>query len=301
MATDLNGVLPVVPTPFLDSGELDLPSLANLIDFAVDAGASALVYPGVASEDVHLTPEERNACLQAAVTQNRGRLPIVAGVNSKTAEGMVAAAEQATANGADMIMAMAIPDMGADFIEWFKRISNATEGRPIILQNLFAPRGADLSAQGMLELAEAVPAIRYVKEEGIPSGAKVSALVAAVGGNLKGVIGGGGARYVFEELERGAVATMPAIELLELHVNLLNAYFQHRREEALALYTQSLPLLLIQAPFRMRMTKHILKHKGLIKSDFVREPLPEMDDQLKHLVLELYEATTSNRETSLAS
>ncbi len=301
MATDLNGVLPVVPTPFLDNGELDLPSLANLIDFAVDAGASALVYPGVASEDVHLTPEERDACLQTVVTQNRGRLPIVAGVNSNTAEGMVAAAEQAAANGADMIMAMAIPDMGTDFVDWFKRISDATEGRPIILQNLFAPRGADLSAQGMLELAEAVPAIQYVKEEGIPSGAKVSALVAAVGGNLKGVIGGGGARYIFEELERGAVATMPAIELLELHVDLLNAYFQHRREEALALYTKSLPLLLIQAPFRMRMTKHILKHKGLIKSDFVREPLPEMDDQLKHLVLELYEATTSIQETSLAS
>ncbi|MDC0738315.1 dihydrodipicolinate synthase family protein [Cognatishimia sp. SS12] len=301
MAADLNGVLPVVPTPFLDSGELDLRSLANLIDFAVDAGASALVYPGVASEDVHLTPAERAACLQTAVRQNRGRLPIVAGVNSKTAQGMVDAAEQAAASGADMIMAMAIPDMGADYVNWFKRISAATEGRPIILQNLFAPRGADLSAQEMLNLAEAIPAIHYVKEEGIPSGVKVSALVAAVGGSLKGVIGGGGARYVFEELERGAVATMPAIELLELHVGLLNAYFEHRRDHALELYTKSLPLLLIQAPYRMRMTKHILKHKGLIKSDFVREPLPEMDDQLKHLVLELYEATSAIRETSLAS
>jgi 4-hydroxy-tetrahydrodipicolinate synthase len=200
-----------------------------------------------------------------------------------------------------MIMAMAIPDMGADFASWFKRISDATEGRPIILQNLFAPRGADLSSQDMLELAQAVPAIQYVKEEGIPSGTKVSALVAAVGAELKGVIGGGGARYVFEELERGAVATMPAIELLELHVELLNAYFQHRREDALALYTKSLPLLLIQAPYRMRMTKHILRHKGLIKSDYVREPLPEMDGQLKHLVLELYEATTTIQEAALAS
>jgi 4-hydroxy-tetrahydrodipicolinate synthase len=301
MKEDLTGVLPVVPTPFLESGALDLPSLANLVDFSVRAGASALVYPGVASEDVQLSSDERDACVQTVVRQNNGRLPVIAGVNANTAQGMVDTAERAAANGADMIMAMAIPDMGADYVDWFQRISDATEGRPIILQNLFAPRGADLSAEGMLALAKAVPAIHYVKEEGIPSGAKVSALVAAVGSDLKGVIGGGGARYVFEELERGAVATMPAIELLELHVQLLEAYFDHRREEALALYTKSLPLLLIQAPFRMRMTKHILRHKGLIKSDFVREPLPEMDEQLKHLVLELYEATAPVQETSLAS
>jgi 4-hydroxy-tetrahydrodipicolinate synthase len=149
-------------------------------------------------------------------------------------------------------------------------------------------------------LAGAVPAIRYVKEEGVPSGPTVSRLVSAVGPDLDAVIGGGGARYLLEELDRGAVATMPAIELLSLHVALMTAYQAGRREEAVRLYEQSLPLLLIQAPYRMRLTKLILKHHSLIDTDLVREPLPEMDDTLKKLAIELYTRATRIQEKTNA-
>lgn len=297
----LSGVLPVVPTPFLESGEIDLSSLRRLVDFSHGAGAGALVYPGVASEDVQLSSEERSACLSAVVEQNAGRLPVIGGVNANTAEGMVDMAALVASQGADMVMAMAIPDMGDDYTRWFKRVAEATNGLPIVLQNLFAPRGADLTADQMIALAKEVPEIRYVKEECIPSGTRVTALVAATGLDLDAVIGGGGARYVFEELERGAVATMPAIELLELHVQLMAAHADGRRAKALALYNRSLPLLLIQAPYRMRMTKLILKHRGLIKSDHVREPLPLIDETLERLILELYESAVAVDERSLAS
>ncbi|MDE0591572.1 dihydrodipicolinate synthase family protein [Halocynthiibacter sp. C4] len=301
MQQKLSGVLPVVPTPFFEDGAVDIESLRNLVNFSVDAGVGALVYPGVASEDVQLSSEERKACLSAVVDQNAGRVPVIGGVNATTAEGMVQMAEQVADLGADMIMAMAIPDMGGDWSKWFHRISDATEGLPIVLQNLFAPRGADLSAEEMIALANAVPAVRFVKEECIPSGERVSELVAAVGADLDAVIGGGGARYLFEELERGAVATMPAIELLETHVQLMNAYAAGRRAEALELYTRSLPLLLIQAPYRMRMTKLILKHRGMIKSDFTREPLPALDAKLQALVLEQYALLNQSLEMSCAS
>ncbi len=301
MTATLTGVLPVVPTPFDASGEIDLPSLARLVDYSIGAGAAGLVYPGVASEDVQLSDAERAACLQAVVKQNAGRLPVIAGVNSNVAAEMVDLAKQAAENGADMIMAMAIPDMADDYALWFQRISDATGGLPIILQNLFGPRGADLTAAQMVDLAKSVPAVQFVKEEGIPSGAKVSAMVSAVGADLSAVIGGGGARYVFEELERGAVATMPAIELLELHVALLKKYANFDRQGALELYKNSLPLLLIQAPYRMRMTKHILKNNGLIADDHVREALPEMDEQLKSFVLELYASLYADQEISFAS
>ncbi len=295
----LQGVLPVVPTPFAASGAPDLDSLRRLTDHAVRAGAAALVYPGVASEDVHLTTEERSACLTAVVEAAAGRRPVLAGVNSADPAEMVELARGVTAQGAQGIMAMAVPAMRDDLSGWFRRIEAATDGQPIVLQNLGGPRGANLDAAEMIALARAVPAIRYVKEEGIPSGPKVSELVQACGPDLDAVIGGGGARYLLEELDRGAVATMPAIELLDLHVALTEAYAAGRRDEALALYERSLPLLLIQAPYRMRMTKLILKHRGLIETDIVREPLPEMDAPLKKLVLELYERATV-REQALA-
>jgi 4-hydroxy-tetrahydrodipicolinate synthase len=292
----LTGVLPIVPTPFSADGTPDIGSLRRLVDHGVSAGAAALVYPGVASEDVHLTAAERAECLGVVVAQVAGRVPVIAGVNSADPAEMVALARTVASQGAKAIMAMAVPEMRDDLVGWFEKISEATGGLPIVLQNLFAPRGADLSAEEMIALAKAVPAIRFVKEEGIPSGPKVSALVAACGPDIDAVIGGGGARYLYEELERGAVATMPALELLDLHVALINAYAEGRREEALELYQRSLPLLLIQAPYRMRMTKLILKHRGLIETDHVREALPEMDATLKQLTITLYDRLSKAAE-----
>lgn len=289
MNRPLEGVLPIVPTPFSRDGLADEVSLRRVVVHAIEAGASALVYPGVASEDLFLSAEERRDCLGHVARLAEGRLPVIAGVNSADPAEMVEITKMATEAGADGVMAMAVTAMGEAAGTWFARIAKVLgEDRPIILQNLFKPRGADLSADEMLALAAEVPAIRYVKEEGIPSGPKVSRLVAGCGPDLDGVIGGGGARYLLEELDRGAIATMPAVELLELHVALMRAYANNDRAEALRLYERSLPLLLIQAPYRMRLTKLILKNRGLIECDDVREPLPEMDKELQQFALELY-------------
>lgn len=285
----MEGVLPVVPTPFKEDGGVDLASLERVVDDAVEQRAFALVYPGVASEDVLLTPEERSACLATVVKTVAGRIPVVAGVNSDQPQGMVDYARGLADTGVSAVMAMAIPAMGAETEAWFARMADVLDGKPIILQNLGAPRGADLSPMQMRQLAAKVPSIRYVKEETIPSGQRVSALVEGIGAEFDAVIGGGGARFLFEELERGATATMPAIELLDLHVALVDAFMAGNREHALHLYEASLPLLLLQATYRMRLTKLILKERGLIACDAVREKLPPLDDKHTRLILEYHQ------------
>ena len=297
----LAGVLPVVPTPFSEDGSVDHESLSNVVSYAIGCGVSSLVYPGVASEDIQLSVEERTACVQTVTQSAAGKVTVIGGVNSPDAEEMVALAKFMREQGVDGIMAMAVPSMAEKgFVHWFQSISDATGGLPIVLQNLFAPRGANLDATEMLELSRNVEAIRYVKEEAIPSGPTVSAVVAGMGDALEGVIGGGGARYVFEELERGVIATMPAIELLELHVALLEAYSAGDRDYALELYQRSLPLLLMQAPYRMRLTKLILKNRGIIKTDLVREDLPMLDDVSRALILEMYQSLEPVQEANVA-
>ena len=59
MKAALKGVLPIVPTPFAKSGEVDEVSLRKVAAHAIEAGAAALVFPGVASEDLYLSAEER--------------------------------------------------------------------------------------------------------------------------------------------------------------------------------------------------------------------------------------------------
>ena len=179
------GVLPVVPTPFKEDGGVDLGSLERVVDDAVEQRAFALVYPGVASEDVLLTADERASCLDTVVKTVGGRVPIVAGVNADQPQGMVDYAGALADSGVSAVMAMAIPAMGDEIEKWFTRMADALGGKPIILQNLGAPRGADLSPAQMRQLAAKVPSIRYVKEETIPSGQRVSALVERRGGPRK--------------------------------------------------------------------------------------------------------------------
>ena len=79
----LSGTLPVLATPFTAEGAaVDRASLRRLVDYAVDAGADGLVYPGVASEFGQLTVEERTAALETVVDAARGRLPVIVGASA---------------------------------------------------------------------------------------------------------------------------------------------------------------------------------------------------------------------------
>ena len=55
----IDGVVPIVPTPFFQDGSPDWNSLKNLLDFAVQAGVSAVCLPAYASEFYKLTDSER--------------------------------------------------------------------------------------------------------------------------------------------------------------------------------------------------------------------------------------------------
>jgi 4-hydroxy-tetrahydrodipicolinate synthase len=134
-----------------------------------------------------------------------------------------------------------------------------------------------LTAKAIIEIAASVPAITYIKEETLPSGPAITALRAAAIPNVRGVFGGGGARYIIDELDRGACGAMPAVELTDLHVALWSAYASGDRAQARRLYGLSLPLLTAQAVYRMRLTKLVLAQRGIADARHVRASLPEMD------------------------
>ncbi|MBT8100731.1 MAG: hypothetical protein KJO82_13330 [Gammaproteobacteria bacterium] len=66
------------------------------------------------------------------------------------------------------------------------------------------------------------------------------------------------------------------------------------------MYERSLPLLLTQAPYRMRLTKLILKHRGIINCDLVREELPELDEVSRTLILDMYRSLALDGEVAVA-
>lgn len=276
----LQGIFPVIPTLFTARNELDLAGQRRVIRFALAAGAHGLVFPGVASEYSHLSLPEREQLLALVAAETAGKVPLVGGASAPTANEVIAAGSIALKHGIRHLMIMAPVGLGADVAAhrtFFQQVAAGLPGAEIILQNAPVPTGAGLGAKAIIEIAASIPAITYIKEETLPSGPAITALRAAAIPSVRGVFGGGGARYIIDELDRGACGAMPAVELTDLHVALWSADASGDRAQARRLYRLSLPLLVTQAIYRMRLTKLVLAQRGIADAQHVRAPLPEMD------------------------
>jgi 4-hydroxy-tetrahydrodipicolinate synthase len=183
-------------------------------------------------------------------------------------------------------MIMAPPHAGQDVakhVAFYAAVVEAAPGIAIMLQNAPAPNGAGLSPEAVAAITAQVPAIRTVKEETLPCGQHVTRILAASAGGraaattLDGVMGGAGARFILDELARGACGTMPALELADAHVALWRAWQRGDRAEARRIYTLTLPLLAFQMTFRVRATKEVLKRRGLLTHTHARAAGPKLD------------------------
>jgi 4-hydroxy-tetrahydrodipicolinate synthase len=160
---------------------------------------------------------------------------------------------------------------------FFTRVARAAGEVPIMLQNAPPPAGSGLPIDTVVAVTRAVANIHYVKEEALPSGARITQTLASAPSNLRGVFGGGGGRYITDEFARGAVGTMPACELSEVHVALVRAHRAGNRAQVRHLFNRMLPLLNFQAVFRMAMTKETLRRRGVIANAGKRAAGPELD------------------------
>ena len=182
----------------------------------------------------------------------------------------------------------AMADDLASMAAFFRDI-HAGAGIDIMLQNAPAPMGIGLALDRVATLARAVDGIRYVKEEAPPSGQRITELSELAGASLDAVFGGAGARYVIDELIRGAKGTMPACEITELHVAMYDRFIAGDTAQARDLFERTLPLLNMQAIFRWRLTKAVLQRRGLIDSAHVRAAGARLDRYDRHELAALLE------------
>ncbi len=280
MAAGLKGILPVLPTPFLADGRVDEAGMSRLVQFALNQGVDGVVFPGFASEVESLDGDERARLLKIVFTEVAGQVPVVAGASAADWHEVVEHGRVATSLGIRHLMVQPPKSVGTGAPALIAFLGNILEALPdveIILQNAPAPRGSDLSPQAIVEIIRALPRVAYVKEETLPAGPAISHIIAHAPKTLKGVIGGGGARYILDEYARGATAAMPALEIAAEHVAIDRALTAGKRDEARKIYVRTLPLLVLQAVYRMRLTKHVLVRRGVIDSVGVRASTPDLD------------------------
>ncbi|MDE2820404.1 MAG: dihydrodipicolinate synthase family protein [Chloroflexota bacterium] len=294
MTDRLAGILPVLQTALADDGDFDLPSMERQIEFCIRAGADGLVFPVLGSEFMFLSDKERRDLVAFVVKHGAGRIPIIAGVAGASAAIAVEQAAHAAHAGANAVIAMppyvavATPDQ---IFAYFKRIAEAAR-IPVIIQH--APLGPGMNIAFLKRLLAEVEHINYIKEEMEPSAHHISELVEARIPGCWGIFGGGFCRWMMSELDRGATGFMPAVEIVDIHVQIWRAYQAGDKERAREIFNQIAPLILLTQQLRLPLVKEILVRRGILTSGVLRQPgLPPLD-QADHRELEVALAAASH-------
>lgn len=289
----MQGVYPILVTPFEKAGQIDDESLRKLVDFNIDSGVHGL---GVAlgSEVFKLSEAERLQVTRTVVDQTRGRVPVVINTGAAGTDLALLYSVTAEENGADALMLMppAFRPVGPTEVrEYYRAISDAVN-IPIFIQDTAnAPVPSSLAHQ----IAEETEHVRYIKVESPPTVEKVADAVSQAG-DLMTVFGGGGGNYFIEEMRRGSVGTMPGCSQPEAFVEIWNCFHNGDERKARTVFeSRILPVNRIAAQSWgafYHVNKELLRHRGIISTATVRSPTSPFPDvalrELQELINELY-------------
>ena len=288
------GVFPIAPTPFTESGDLDVPGQRRVLDCMVDQGVDGICILANYSEQFLLTDNERNTLLDVCLSHVSGRVPVIVTCSHFSTRIAVERAGAAASAGAAMLMLMppyhgnALRANEAGMLQHFSSVADATS-IPIMIQD--APlSGVSLSVPFLVRLAREVPAARYFKIEVPNAAAKLRALVEMGGDVIEGPFDGEESITLMADLDAHATGTMPSALLPDLIKPVLEHYRAGRRKEAAAAYARILPLINFEnRQCGLRAAKTVMAAGGVIKSDAMRHPLEALHAATRAGLLELAE------------
>lgn len=286
------GVVPIAPTPFTPSGDIDLDGQRRVLDCMIDQEVDGICILANYSEQFLLSDDERDTLLDLCMSHIAGRVPAIVTCSHFSTRLAIERARRAKAAGAAMLMLMP-PYHGATLrvdekgiFEHFQRIAEAAR-IPIMVQD--APlSGTSLSAPFLARLAREVPQVGYFKIEVPGTAGKLRALIDAGGKAIVGPFDGEESITLMADLDAGATGTMPSALLPDLIKPVFQLYRAGKRAEAAAAYARILPLINYEnRQCGLRAAKTAMAEGGVIKSDAVRHPLEQMHPATRAGLLDL--------------
>lgn len=270
----IDGIVPVVPTPFTAEEAVDWAALGGLIEFAIACGASAVCLPAYGSEFYKLSEAERLRLVEEAVAAARGRIPVVAQVNYPSARQAAEVARACASAGAAAI-STAVPRLfplgEADLARYFGRLLEAIDV-PLLMQD-FNPGGPTVRPEFVRDLHRSHPHFRYVKLEEPLMAAKVARILEETSGGV-GVLTGWGGMYLLELADTGIAGAMPGLALADLLDRVFRLARAGRKAQAAEVFEGLLPQIvysLQNLELYHHAEKSLLQARGVLAGAHVRE------------------------------
>jgi 4-hydroxy-tetrahydrodipicolinate synthase len=152
----LGGYAPALPTPFADSGDLDVAALQRLCRRQLEEGATALVVCETAGEAPTLSRTEHHTIVSIAAGVAQREIPVIAGAGSNSTRQAVELARDAEVAGADAILSI-VPYYNkptqAGMHAHFRAIAESTS-LPVILYDVPSRTVCGLADETIARLAE---------------------------------------------------------------------------------------------------------------------------------------------------
>jgi 4-hydroxy-tetrahydrodipicolinate synthase len=274
----LEGIYPVVPTPYENDGDIDYESIEKLAAFMLGKGVNGLAVLGTLGEGHKLDQNERNLVIQRFKSNMPKGFGLVVGVRAAGTGLALRMAQAAQASGADAILLGPLPlQSDTALLTYYQRVSAAVDV-PVMIHDYPAATGIVISPDLIGRLFKENRNIVYIKLEDPPTGPKMEAIRKQSGSEVK-IFGALGGMYAFEELDRGAVGIMTGFAFPELLVELYRRYRSNDIDGAAAIFYDMLPLnrLEFQPGIGVSIRKQVLVKRGVFKTAHVRHPGQDAD------------------------
>ena len=263
----IDGVVPIIPTPFREDQTIDHTAVAACVRFAAESGVSAVCLPAYGSEFYKLSESERGQLLETAINAADGKVLVLAHSNHPAAIHAIEIAQANEARGADLI-SFAVPRIfslpEADLLEYCRAVCSSVS-IPVLVQD-FNPNGITIGPDFCRQLADACPNFRYVKLEEPLMAPKVAAIRQATEDRV-GVLEGWGGMYLLELVEPGICGVMPGLGMAELFQEVWRLAKAGSHSEAMDLFEKLLPHVVFSLQnmeLFLWMEKDLLARRGVI-------------------------------------
>ena len=285
------GVFPVVPTVFNESGELDLPSQKRCVDFMIDAGSQGLCILANFSEQFSISDDERDLLTRELLAHVAGRVPVIVTTTHYGSLICAQRSKRAQDLGASMVMVMP-PYHGAtirvpeqNIYEFFAKVSDAID-IPIMIQD--APvSGTTLSAAFLAKMATEIANVSYFKIETAGAASKLRELIKLGGAAIEGPWDGEEAITLLPDLEAGCTGAMTGGGYPDGIRQIMDPWFAGKREQAIDAYTRWLPLINYEnRQGGILSAKALMKAGGIIDAEVSRHHFPAMNPAVRNGLIE---------------
>ena len=286
--TDFRGVFPILATPFRDDESVDLESMQRMVRFMARIGVDGITVLGVLGESNRMTDRDREDIVRASV-QAAGALPVIVGTSHPGTNATIELSRMAQSLGAAAVMVAPsyepIPN-DERVLDYFARVGAAI-GIPLVAQDHPGSTQVHMPVSLLLRIIEQVPTVACLKEEGVPTPARVAALRRGMQRQVP-VLTGLGALYGLFDLEQGSAGFNTGFAFPEVLMAMVRAAEAGDWAAARDLYARFLPLIVFEQQPGVAVRKEILRRRGLIEGAHVRHPgaglAREVEEQLTRVL-----------------